>query len=268
MARVDTFNFMGKAWSACEDLQQPGGALALVSKGETQWFTKSHELFGSAKDESYYLNLTKAAVKSAKTDILAVTLLSANYTYLTWELVANAIPPIRHSGGVRAFVGSRGSSVDTTFSDTGEDAAGYGFPQAASYVFNLTNLADGGTPIGDARKYVNYTAMAEGLVGGGDDTSPAVVFYYPVLGNSPYLPNSTNGRRYWTMVAVGQADMHGSREQSVQMRFQQVSTRRLQPTLRHQPTLRLQPTLRCCAHWSCVHTLVWRRSSASPCARS
>ena len=44
---------------------------------------------------------------------------------ITWDLVANAVPPIRAAGGVRAFVGSRSSVADTTFNDEGEDAAGY-----------------------------------------------------------------------------------------------------------------------------------------------
>ena len=219
--RVDTFVLDGIAWVACEDLAKPGGSIALVSgAGDTHWFEKSHEVFASANDDEYYLNLTKAAVVGAKADILAAKLLSANYSYLTWDLVASAIPPIRHSGGVRAFVGSRGSSVDTTFSDSGEDAAGYGFPPALTFAFNLTNLAAGGTPIHDGAQYLNMSALAEGLVGGG--SLPVVVFYYPVLADSPYLPAGTNGTRYWTAVAAGTPDMEGSREQAVLFRFQQV----------------------------------------------
>ena len=68
---------------------------------------------------------------------------------------------------MRAFVGSRGSSVDTTFNDQGEDASNYGFPPPLSYVFNLTNIAEGGTPIKNRDQYINQSAMAEGLVGGG-----------------------------------------------------------------------------------------------------
>ena len=213
-ALVDTFVNDGTTWSACEDLQQPGGAVVLVSAaGETHWFGKGHEVFGSANDEDYYLNLTKAAVVA---DILAVKLLNSS---LTWQGVARAIPPIRHSGGVRAFVGSRGSSVDTTFSDQGEDAAGYGFPPVLSYVLNLSNIAEGGQPIQDGHQYVNYSAMAEGLVG---DALPVVIFYYPVLPSSPYLPpGAQGGRRYWTMVAAASPDMRGSREQRVVFRFQQ-----------------------------------------------
>ena len=51
----------------------------------------------------------------------------------SWSRVLQAVPPIRSSGGggngnnhcagVRTFVGSRGSSVDATFSDHAEDCA-------------------------------------------------------------------------------------------------------------------------------------------------
>ena len=58
--------------------------------------------------------------------------LSAN-TSLSWQMVSRALPPIRHTGGVRAILGSRGSSVDTTINDDGEDAAGYGLPPALAY---------------------------------------------------------------------------------------------------------------------------------------
>ena len=104
--------------AACEDLQEPGGAIALVcSSGIVEWFSKGYEVYGSAHDDDFYLNLTKDAVHSSTTaDILGIKLLSRNYSHLTWELVASAVPPIRNSGGARAFTGSRGSSVDTTFS--------------------------------------------------------------------------------------------------------------------------------------------------------
>ena len=161
----------------------------MPSTGETQWFSKGHSVFGSANDDDFYLNLTKKAVVGAKADVLAVKLLSADadYPFVTWERVAGALPPIRHSGGVRAFVGSRGSSVDTTFSDEGEDAAGYGFPPALAYVFNESNQAEGGAPIMDGHRYLNYSALAEGLVG---DALPVVVFYLPVLPDSPCAPGS------------------------------------------------------------------------------
>merc|ERR1711960_96766 len=101
-------------------------------------------------------------------DVLGQTLLSKNFSHVSWEAVASAIPPIRMTGGARTFVGSRGSSVDTTFSDAGEDAAGYGFPPALGYVFNLTNKAEGGSFLSAGRgaKYINSSGMAEGLVGG------------------------------------------------------------------------------------------------------
>jgi hypothetical protein len=130
---VESFTSDGVAWVACEDLQRPGGAIALVSSAapsQVEWFSKGYEVYGSApsgSDDDYYLNLTKAAATADKTDILAINLLGSNYSGITWELVASAVPPIRKAG-VRAVVGSRGSVADTTFSDAGEDAAGYGFP--------------------------------------------------------------------------------------------------------------------------------------------
>ena len=44
----------------------------------------------------------------------------------------------------------------------------------------------------DGRRYVNYSAMAAGLVGG---ELPVVVFYYPVMPDSPYLPANASGER-------------------------------------------------------------------------
>ena len=189
--------------AACEDLQQPGGAIALVSSaGHTEWFSKGYSVFGSAHDDQYYLNMSKQSVTKNAADVLAVALLN-NYSSLTWELVASAIPVIRGTGGARAFVGSRGSSVDTTFNDNGEDAAGYGFPPPLSYVFNLTNQAGGGEYLKTGKgapPYLNHSGMAEGLVGG---ELPIVVFYYTVTDHSSYLPPSSSGYRYWTMVAAG-----------------------------------------------------------------
>ena len=79
-----------------------------------------------------------------------------------------------------------------------------------SYVFNLTNMAEGGTPIQDGNQYLNASAMAAGLVG---DHLPVVIFYYPVRADSPYLKQPLQGSRYWTMVAAPTPDMQGSREQ-------------------------------------------------------
>jgi hypothetical protein len=247
---VDTFtDSSGASWSACEDLQQPGGTIALVPReGAIEWFEKGHERYAdpSAVEAQYYfpaLGLNKTAVMHDPADVLGQTILSKNFTHVSWELVASAIPPIKQAG-VRTFVGSRGSSVDTTFSDSGEDAAGYGFPAAVNYVFNLTNEAEGGTFIapgrGESSNYLNTSGMAEGLVGG---ELPIAVFYYPVLppcnatgAGAPadsvgkpkgpactnVLPAGSTGSRYWTMVAAGTPDMKGSREQGVWFRYQQV----------------------------------------------
>ena len=137
---LETFEHRGEAWAACEDLQTPDGALALVPStgGKTEWFHKGHHVYGSASDDDYYLNLTKRAAVANKTDVLAVKLLSMD---VTWVRVASAVPPIRKAG-VRTFVGSRGSVADTTFNDAGEDAAGYGFPPPLAFVFNQTWAAD------------------------------------------------------------------------------------------------------------------------------
>ena len=36
----------GSAWAACEDLQEPGGALVLLSSdGKAEWFSKSYEVY-------------------------------------------------------------------------------------------------------------------------------------------------------------------------------------------------------------------------------
>lgn len=44
---------------------------------------------------------------------------------------------------VRTFVGSRSAYVDTSFSDLGEDAAGYGMPSVSQYVIAQTAVAEG-----------------------------------------------------------------------------------------------------------------------------
>ena len=224
MTLVDTFHVDEARWTACEDLQQPGGSIALISSasGQTEWFNKGHSMYGSSptgNDDDYYLNYTKRQAVGARADVLALGLLSSE---ITWQRVADAVPPLRMVG-VRTFVGSRGSVADTSFSDGGEDAAGYGFPPALSYVFNLTNMAQGGKPIVEPAQYLNSSAMADGLVG---DFLPIVVFYYPVVANSPYLPASLTrgGRRlYWTMLASPSPETNGSREQPVWFRFQQVA---------------------------------------------
>ena len=60
---------------------------------------------------------------------------------------------------------SRSSSVDATFSDHADDCSDNGFPRPQSYVMNLTAVAAGEPGIKDFITYVNFTAMAEGLVG-------------------------------------------------------------------------------------------------------
>ena len=194
------------------DLGRPDGALVLVSAtGGIESFDKTYELYGSppaGSDDAYYLNLTKSAAVGSPVDILGAKLLSGNYSGVTWDLVASAVPPIQRAG-VRSFVGSRAAVVDTTFNDAGEDAAGYGFPAPVEYVFNLTRIANGGGPV-DPRDYVNSSRMADGLVGG---HLPITVVYFEL----------NNGTSYWTMVASPEPDMHGSREQTVWFRFQHIA---------------------------------------------
>jgi hypothetical protein len=103
MTAVDSFKINGSAWTACEDLQQPGGALAIVgSTGEVEWFEKTYSPYGTnATDNSdYYLGLGKAFVANATTDVLGAKLLSdaTGGQPLTWAAVARAVPPIRVSG--------------------------------------------------------------------------------------------------------------------------------------------------------------------------
>ena len=145
---------------------------------------------------------------------------------VSWQRVASAVPPIRQAG-VRAFVGSRGAVSDTTFTDAGEDAAGYGFPPPLGFVFNQTNQAEGGLPLPpgpSGAAYLNASGMAAGLVGG---HLPIVVYYFPVDPSCPYLPPppppqaargsgkaAGSGKRYWTMGASGEPDMHGSMQEA------------------------------------------------------
>ena len=50
-------------FAACEDLDHPGGALALVSStNQIEWFTKGYDMYGSSptgNDDDFYLNFTK-----------------------------------------------------------------------------------------------------------------------------------------------------------------------------------------------------------------
>ena len=45
---------------------------------------------------------------------------------------------------------------------------------------NLTAIARHEPPIHDFLKYVNFSGMAEGLVGG-DKANPNLIFYFPIL---------------------------------------------------------------------------------------
>ena len=156
MTRVDTFRLeledgtASAVWAACEDIQQPGGAIALVScDGEVEWFSKSYEPYGTnASDNKYYLGLGQAAVANSSTDVLGATLLRE--TALTWAAVEAAVPPIRVSGpggewgtnckGTRTFVGSRGSAYDGTIDDLGHVIPGHDW-DGCSWVRALDTIA-------------------------------------------------------------------------------------------------------------------------------
>ena len=70
----------------------------------------------------------------------------------------------------------------------------------------------------DFLQYVNFSGMAEGLVGG-DRAYPNLIFYFPIL---PQNFSTFGGSRYWSMIASPVPDMEGGREQSVWFRFQQL----------------------------------------------
>ncbi|KAL3908711.1 MAG: hypothetical protein SGPRY_009692, partial [Prymnesium sp.] len=147
----------------------------------------------------------------------------------TWARVERALPVIRYSqgnrrasgnrftcspyspeSGVRTFTGSRSSSVDASFSDHADDCTDNGFPRPQGYVMNLTAISMGEPPVRDFLQYVNFSGMAEGLVGG-EFGYPNLVFYFPILKQNF---SSFGGSRYWSMVASPVADMHGGREQA------------------------------------------------------
>lgn len=243
---VDRFAAEGTMWTACEDLQTPGGGLALrPDAGEPVWLSKSFEPYSQRADEDYYLGLGKQAVLAAKTDMLGEAVLHGctgrvNPSGLcepSWARVERAIPVMRYSrgnkqasgnqfmcspyspeSGVRTFTGSRSASVDATFSDHADDCTDNGFPRPQGYVMNLTAIARGEPPILDFLQYVDFAGMAEGLVGG-EAGYPNLVFYFPTL---PQNFSGFGGSRYWSMVASPVPDMKGGREQSVWFRFQQV----------------------------------------------
>ena len=195
---VDTFSAEGKQWAACEDLSTPGGGLTLVPEsGPAIHLPKSHEPYSPEPDENYYLGLGKQAVLRAKWDMLGDAILhgcdedsrtpTTGLCEPTWSRVERALPVMRYSqgnkqasgnrfmcsayspeSGVRTFTGSRSASVDATFSDHADDCTDNGFPRPQGYVMNLTAIANGEPPIDDFLQYVNFSAMAEGLLGGGD----------------------------------------------------------------------------------------------------
>lgn len=243
---VDTFTASGEQWLACEDLQVPGGGLTLVpERGAPVHLPKSYEPYAPLPDEAYYLGLGKTTVLQAKWDMLGDHLLhgcqsktpTTGLCEPTWAQVETALPVMRYSrgnkrasgnnfmcspyspeSGVRTFTGSRSSSVDATFSDHADDCTDNGFPRPQGYVMNLTAIAAGEPPIHDFLAYVNFSAMAEGLLGGSRGY-PNLVFYFPIL---PQNYTGFGGSRYWTMVASPVPNMEGGREQSVWFRFQQL----------------------------------------------
>ena len=240
----------GAAWLACEDFSTPTGGLTLVSAAETVHLPKTHAPYASQPDDAYYLGLGKQAVLDAAPhrDVLGQALLACNHsssphtTCFSWSDVERAVPPIRKSGqgghsdnweacqGVRSFVGSRSSSNDATFSDFGEDCSHNGFPSALGMlapgysVVNWTAVHTGEGAIADWTKYINFTAVADGLVGG---TLPILALYFPVLAQNPY--HKLSGARHWTMIAAPVPDGGGKREQDVWFRFAQVDCDRAGP---------------------------------------
>ena len=242
-----SFSAEGKSWTACEDLSVPGGSIVLVpADGEPVWLPKTYEPFAPKPDSEYYLGLGKEAVLAAKWDMMGQHILHGcdaaeqrgGFCEPSWAQVERAVPVMRYSrgnraargggpqewmcspyaeeSGVRTFVGSRGSSVDATFSDHADDCTDNGFPRPQTYVMNLTAIAEGEPAVKDFINYVNFSAMADGLVGG---VQPNVVFYFPII---PQNFSGWSGSRYWSMIASPVPDMQGGREQSVWFRFQQL----------------------------------------------
>jgi len=250
-ALSDFTDHSGAAWLACENLQSPVGGIALVPPlvpsggAEVLWLPKTHEQYEPHPDESYYLGLGKAAAlqAAATRDALGAALLSCNASSsagtscFSWADVERALPPIRKNGpggrwpnwegcdGVRTFVGSRGASGDATFSDYGEDCSHNGFPSPLGQllpgysVINLTAVNTGEGPILNWTRYINFSAVADGLVGG---SLPVLSLTLPVLAANPYHALGAGAARYWTMIAAPVPDGGGRREQDVWFRFQQI----------------------------------------------
>ena len=83
-----------------------------------------------------------------------------------------------------------------------------GWPSWEHYAIDMYDKA-----VGQPQQSYNASAAADGMVG---DVLPTVVFYLPMF------DNGTSQHRYWSYFAVPVADMRGSPEQSVWMRFQQI----------------------------------------------
>ena len=197
-------------------------------------FAKSHEPYKQGSYEDYYLEQRMKAALANKTDSLGIALLETECTVKastsklcepTWAAVEKAVPVMRKSaphgrncGGLRTFVGSRGTSVDGGLSDHAEDCSDNDYPSVQSFVMNLTAIADGEAPILDFASYLNFSYVADGMVGESDGLS--VIYYFPILSNS--TPSRGAGSRYWTMIASPVADMEGGSEASVWFRFQQL----------------------------------------------
>lgn len=245
MQKLDEFSAEGEQWVACEDLAVPSGAIALVGQSAVVWLPKTFEPYSQGTDAEYYLGKGKEEALNAKWDLLGDAILhecghktpTTGLCEPTWSRVERAVPVMRYSqgnkqasgnnfmcspysveSGVRTFTGSRSASVDATFSDHADDCTDNGFPRPQGYVMNLTAIAAGEPPIHDFLQYVNFTGMAEGLVGGGSGY-PNLIFYFPIL---PQNFSTFGGSRYWTMIASPVPDMEGGREQSVWFRFQQL----------------------------------------------
>ena len=223
--QVDSFQLNGTAWVACEDLQQPGGALVLASAaGEIEWFTKTYSPYGTnASDTEYYLGLNRTRIANAASDLLGATLLEEKA--ITWAAVERAVPPIRVSGpggewgtdckGVRTFVGSRSSSYDGTVDDWGHVIPGHDW-DGCSWIRQIDTIAINAynDAVQEPRQTYNVSATADGMVG---DVLPTAIFYLPMN------PNGTSQFRYWTVTIVPVADMQGSREQNIWYRYQQLA---------------------------------------------
>ena len=68
MTPLHSFALDGANWTACEDLQRPDGAIALVSTSATELFPKTYSVYGSAHDDDHYLNYTKAQAVASNVD--------------------------------------------------------------------------------------------------------------------------------------------------------------------------------------------------------